>query len=125
MLTRATLSNASILTHSLNERPLFNSCARLSLAHNRKTGLSDDPDGKKLDTLLQIQGYFMTPADKAAQTQLLLASDPSLNREKAGGKYYVDGKVASPSKQATDPATAKQLWELSEQMTGIAFDPSA
>ena len=94
------------------------------LKSDPRTGAMEDPDGKKLGALLQIQGYFMTPPSKAAQTQLRLASDPSLTRETAGGKYYVDGKEASASKEANDPATAKKLSELSEQMTGILFDPS-
>ena len=89
------------------------------------TGSVDDPDGKKLGTLYQVQGYFMTPADKAAQTQLSLASDPALTRTAAGGRYFVDGKATAPSKTASDPEVASKLWKVSEELTGVAFDPAA
>lgn len=85
--------------------------------------LTGDPDGKKLKDLQTIQGYFMTPADKAAQTQLALASDPALDRASVAGGYYVDGKKTAPSKEAADPAVAAKMWALSEQMTGVAFVP--
>ena len=95
------------------------------LKADASTGSVDDPDGKKLETLKQVQGYFMTPADKAAQTQLSLASDPSLTRTSAGGRYFVDGKSATPSKTASDPEVASKLWSVSEELTGIAFNPAA
>ena len=89
------------------------------------TGGVDDPDGKKLGQLLQIQGYFMTPAAKAAQTQLSLAADPKLTRAATAGRYFVDQKEAAPSKAASDPEAARQLWRVSEQLTGVTFDPAA
>jgi len=85
--------------------------------------LVGDPDGKKLKDLQKIQGYFMTPADKAAQTQLALASDPKLDRSTVAGGYYVDGKKTAPSKEAEDPAVASKMWALSEKLTGIDFVP--
>ena len=85
--------------------------------------LTGDPDGKKLKDLQTIQGYFMTPADKAAQTQLALASDPTLGRATVSGGYYVDGKRTAPSKEAQDPAVAAKVWALSEKLTGVAFAP--
>ena len=85
------------------------------------TGAVDDD--AKLDKLYQVQGYFMTPAVKAAQTQLALASDPKLDRSAVAGKYFVDGKPASPSALAEDAEVAARLWALSEQQAGIKFDP--
>ena len=79
----------------------------------------------RLSDLQQVQGFFMTPATKAAATQLMLVADPALDRTKAGGKYFVDGKPTAPSKEASDAATAARLWEMSEQMTGITFNPAS
>ena len=87
------------------------------------TGAVDDD--AKLDKLYQVQGYFMTPATKAAQTQLALASDPKLDRSAVAGKYFVDGKPASPSALAEDAEVAARLWALSEQQAGIKFDPKS
>jgi len=86
-----------------------------------KTGAVDD--AKKLDKLYQVQGYFMTPALKAAQTQLALAADPALGRAETGGAYFVDGKPQSPSPVAEDPAVAARLWSLSEKQAGVEFKP--
>ena len=88
-----------------------------------KTGAVDDPT--KLDKLFSVQKYFMTPAAKAAQTQVLLASEPSLTRAATAGGYFVDAKPATPSKEAADPQLAAKLWSVSEELTGIAFDPAA
>lgn len=80
-------------------------------------------DDTKLAKLYQVQGYFMTPAAKAAQTQLALAADPALDRAAVAGRYYVDGKPAQPSADADDAALAARVWALSEKQTGITFDP--
>jgi retinol dehydrogenase 12 len=60
---------------------------------------------------------FMISAEKGAQTAIYLASSPEV--EDASGWYYVDCHPVTPSAEARDDATARRLWEVSEQLTGL------
>jgi len=60
---------------------------------------------------------FMISAEKGAQTVIYLASSPEV--EGASGWYYVDCHPVTPSAEARDDATARRLWEVSEQLTSL------
>lgn len=61
--------------------------------------------------------FGITPA-QGAQTSIYLASSP----EVAGvtGKYFSNQKPARSSPTSKDPAAAARLWQISEQLTGLA-----
>ena len=63
-------------------------------------------------------GTFMRSPEKAAVTVTWLA----LAEELAGvtGKYFLDKKEIRSSKISYDAGVARPLWELSQEMTGIA-----
>lgn len=125
-LQRRIPSNLDIAASSLSPGLVNTALFRYSLPDLKADVASGTmPDMTKLDTLYQVQGFFMTPAAKAAQTQLALAADPALGKAAAGGKYFVDGKVSAPSKQAADADAAARLWAVSEELTGVTFDPAA
>jgi hypothetical protein len=46
-----------------------------------------------------------------------LASSPGV--EGATGGYYVRRKLRAPSRAAQDQATARRLWEISAELTGL------
>jgi NAD(P)-dependent dehydrogenase (short-subunit alcohol dehydrogenase family) len=60
---------------------------------------------------------FMISAEKGAQTAIYLASSTEV--EGASGWYYVDCHPVTPSAEARDDATARQLWEVSERLTSL------
>lgn len=60
--------------------------------------------------------FFKTPKS-GAQTTIRLAVDPEL--ETVTGKYFEDCKEAAQSDAAQDDETAKWLWNVSEQWTGL------
>lgn len=60
---------------------------------------------------------FSRSTTHGARTLVWLADTPSLDGE---GGYYVDEKLARPTRAAQDMEAAARLWELSEQQTGIA-----
>jgi retinol dehydrogenase 12 len=60
---------------------------------------------------------FMISAEKGAQTAIYLASSPEV--EGASGWYYVKCHPVTPSAEARDDATARRLWEVSDQLTGL------
>ncbi|HEX9017909.1 MAG TPA: SDR family oxidoreductase [Anaerolineaceae bacterium] len=58
----------------------------------------------------------ITP-EKGAETSIYLASSPDV----AGvtGKYFVDRKPAQLSREASDPDTARKLWEVSAELAHL------
>ena len=53
------------------------------------------------------------------ETSTYLASSPEVAGQ--SGLYFVRRKPAAASPQAEDDATAKRLWRLSEELTGLAL----
>jgi NAD(P)-dependent dehydrogenase (short-subunit alcohol dehydrogenase family) len=56
---------------------------------------------------------------KGARTSVYLASSPEV--EGVTGEYFVRCKVATPSRRARDDDSAKRLWDLSEDLTGVSW----
>lgn len=65
--------------------------------------------------LRKIIGFMFIAPEKGAKTNLMLASDPSL--EGVSGQYYDQCELAEYSSQGDDEALRKQLWDLSEALT--------
>ena len=53
--------------------------------------------------------------DRDHETNIMLASDPSL--EGVSGQYYDQCELAEYSSQGDDEALRKKLWDLSEELT--------
>jgi len=64
-----------------------------------------------------FMNLFSISVEEGAQTSIYLASSPEV--EDVTGKYYVKKKAVSSSSASYDESTAKKLWEVSEEMTGI------
>ncbi|MCI0831884.1 MAG: SDR family oxidoreductase [Chloroflexi bacterium] len=69
---------------------------------------------------------LLTPVTKSnaqgAKTSIYLASSPEV--EGVTGKYFADSKETPSSPASHDEEAAKRLWEISEQMTGLAAAPA-
>lgn len=59
---------------------------------------------------------FSRSVEHGARTLVWLAETPTVDGE---GGYFVDERLAHPSKAAQDMEVAAELWELSEQQTGL------
>ena len=66
-----------------------------------------------------IKPFLNTP-EKGAETSIYLASSPDV--AEVSGKYFAYSKQKSPSRSSKNEGTAKRLWEVSEQMTGLRSD---
>lgn len=64
-----------------------------------------------------MQRLFAISEEAGAETSLYLATSP----EVAGitGKYFVKKKAVALTGQAQDMAAARQLWQISEELTGL------
>jgi NAD(P)-dependent dehydrogenase (short-subunit alcohol dehydrogenase family) len=61
---------------------------------------------------------FMLSPQRGASTIVYLATSPEVAG--ASGGYYVKRQRREPSAAARDDATAQRLWQLSEELTGLA-----
>jgi len=67
---------------------------------------------------LTIGRPFLLSPERGASTIVYLAT--SADVAGATGGYYVKSKLREPSRAARDDATAQRLWQLSEELTGLA-----
>ena len=74
--------------------------------------------GTTVGGIIRVAGVFFIGPEKGAATSIYLASSPDV--EGVTGKYFADTKERPSSALSHDQEAAQRLWELSEQMTGIA-----
>ena len=60
---------------------------------------------------------FMSSPQRGARTIVYLATSPQVAGETGG--YYVRSRLREPSPAARDDTTARRLWQLSEELTGL------
>jgi hypothetical protein len=89
-----------------------------------RTGYGADGDTHGLLAFgLKISGpFFLTPA-KGAETSVYLASSPDV--EGVSGEYFVKCKAVQPRRPARDVEAAQQLWQVSEELVGLASPAQA
>jgi NAD(P)-dependent dehydrogenase (short-subunit alcohol dehydrogenase family) len=58
--------------------------------------------------------------EKSAEAIVYLATSPDLAQ--TTGQYFNQSRLSTPSEEAQDVATAKKLWEESEQLAGIHYE---
>jgi NAD(P)-dependent dehydrogenase (short-subunit alcohol dehydrogenase family) len=69
--------------------------------------------------VLKVLRPFLRTPEKGSRTLVYLASEPGL--ESSSGDYFIDTKKRKPPRQTQDEAVARRLWEVSEQLTGLAI----
>jgi NAD(P)-dependent dehydrogenase (short-subunit alcohol dehydrogenase family) len=76
-----------------------------------------DGDTGKLGNVAMILGRpFAHSPEAGARTSVYVASSPQV--EGVSGQYFAKSRLAQPSRNARDDATALQLWELSARLVG-------
>jgi NAD(P)-dependent dehydrogenase (short-subunit alcohol dehydrogenase family) len=76
-------------------------------------------NGPLLDALQRIVTLFMKTPTKGAETSIFLATSPDV--EGLSGRYFVNCREKRPAPHATDPSTARRLWEISEGLVGLRY----
>jgi NAD(P)-dependent dehydrogenase (short-subunit alcohol dehydrogenase family) len=67
---------------------------------------------------IKIASPFFLSSAKGARTSVYLASSPEV--EGVSGEYFVKCKPRKPRQWALDPEAARRLWEVSEELVGLA-----
>jgi NAD(P)-dependent dehydrogenase (short-subunit alcohol dehydrogenase family) len=68
-----------------------------------------------------VMAFMKTPAE-GARTSIFAATAPEAVGK--NGAYYADCREKQPAAHCRDDATARALWEVSEQLTGLAYPPA-
>lgn len=77
-------------------------------------------NGWAMRTLLSLTRAFQKTAAQGAETSIYVASAGEI--EGISGTYFVDCKPTRSSKKSYDRADARQLWQISAEMTGVPAD---
>ena len=84
-----------------------------------RTGYGGDGDARGLLGFgIKIASPFFLLAAKGARTSVYLASSPEV--EGISGEYFVKCKPRRPRRWAEDPDAARRLWQVSEELVGLA-----
>ena len=73
--------------------------------------------------MLALFRLFATTPEKGAETSVYLASSPEV--EGVSGKYYVNKRPVASSEASYDEVSAKGLWRISEELTGLSEKETA
>lgn len=65
---------------------------------------------------LLLRPFMLTP-EQGGRFIVELAMDPAL--AEVSGRYFEQGRMVPPAPLAQDPALARRLWEISEQLVGL------
>lgn len=79
------------------------------------TGFGKNNPGWLMTIMGAIIPLIARSPEKGAQTSVFLASSPEV--VDVTGKYFVESKVTHPAARATDSAVARQLWDISVDLT--------
>ncbi|MGD0329575.1 MAG: SDR family NAD(P)-dependent oxidoreductase [Nitrososphaeria archaeon] len=74
-------------------------------------------DNGPLFPFFKITGIFASKPEKGALTVVYLASSPEVSG--VTGKYFTKRKQVRSSEESYNIETAKRLWQLSEELTGL------
>jgi NAD(P)-dependent dehydrogenase (short-subunit alcohol dehydrogenase family) len=69
---------------------------------------------------LRLARPFQSSPEAGAQTSVYLATSPAVTE--VSGRYFEKCTPVEPSALSQDPAAAKQLWQLSTQLSGLDAD---
>ena len=76
-------------------------------------------NGPLLDVIQRLATLFMKSPEKGAATAIYLATSPEV--EGVSGRYFVNCREKKLAPHATDEATARRLWEISEELVGYRY----
>ena len=71
--------------------------------------------------MMRLARPFMISEEKGAETSIYLAT--SGEGYTVSGKYFKNKKIVEPTKEARSDYNAKRLWEVSEELLDISFEP--
>jgi len=112
---RSKLANI-LFTHSLAKRLEGTGVTANCLHPGFVASRFGENNSTALRLIFKAGKIFAISPEKGAETSVFLASSEQVDGETGG--YYIRKKRSSPSRQASNEETARQLWDRSVEMTG-------
>jgi NAD(P)-dependent dehydrogenase (short-subunit alcohol dehydrogenase family) len=81
------------------------------------TGIGGNTTGWYRRGVRLLKRLFAIPPEKGARTLIYAASAPELGA--TSGAYFIDCRLATPSREAQDDETARRLWRESARIAGL------
>jgi NAD(P)-dependent dehydrogenase (short-subunit alcohol dehydrogenase family) len=75
--------------------------------------------GKLFEIGVKLVRPLLLTSEQGAKTSIYLASSPDVAN--VTGEYFSRCKIATPSRRARDDASARRLWQLSEELCGVTW----
>ena len=76
-------------------------------------------NGVALDLFQRAISLLMKSPDTGAETSIYLATSPDV--AEVSGRYFANSREKAPAAHATDPAVARRLWQISEELVGFSY----
>lgn len=116
---RSKLANV-MFTIDLAER-LSNTSVTVNTVHPGliKTNIGSDDPGIIRKTVNFLKIFFAQSPEKGADTIVYLAT--SANVENITGRYFINRKITTPSKDVYNISKRNQLWDLSKKITNFTY----
>lgn len=110
-----------LFTYKLAER-LKNTGITVNALHpgTVRTNFGKNINGKLLKVLFNFFRLFLISARKGARTSIYLASSPEV--QDITGKYFIKRKIRKSSKLSYNKEFQRKLWQISENLTHIAYN---
>mmetsp|Transcript_20452 Transcript_20452/g.19672 ORF Transcript_20452/g.19672 Transcript_20452/m.19672 type:complete len:434 (-) Transcript_20452:192-1493(-) len=123
---RCDAAGINLTTASLHPGAVRTDLPRYIVGEDKYVSMVDTPDASSskpsiLTTLGLYAGlYFSKSVDRGANSQIWLASRSG--DKDVGGKYYQNMKEVKLADFAKDSNKARELWEVSEKLSGVKFN---
>lgn len=112
---------SNLTTFSLHPGAVQTDLARFIIGEEKFNSMKENGFSSWKDkVVMEGLAKFIKTVQEGASTQVFLAAHdvgPS-----QAGKFFSDGKVTSVQGFATDEAKAKELWDVSEKLSGLKFE---
>ena len=113
---------SSLTAFSLHPGAVQTDLARYLIGEEKFNSMKENGFTSWTDkVLMESMAKFIKTVEEGASTQVYLAADGSVNSAMAG-KFFDNGKVEQVRAFATDEEKAKELWTISEKLSGVQFN---
>ena len=83
-----------------------------------RTNFGRESTSRAFALMMRLLGPFLASPEKGASTSIYLATAPEV--EGVTGKYFIDKQEQKSNAESYDTAVAQRLWQVSEELTGLA-----
>lgn len=83
-----------------------------------RTNFGRESTSRAFALMMRLISPFLASPEKGASTSIYLATAPGV--EVMTGKYFIDKQEQKSNAESYDTAVAQRLWQVSEELTGLA-----